>query len=72
LSVRVPDEALAAEGAAAFAEHVVACLRGQFPELGAAARRAVLHEYSWDARLRGLDDLLGLPARRAIPADAAS
>jgi hypothetical protein len=50
----------------------VACLRGQFPELGAAARRAVLHEYSWDARLRGLDDLLGLPARRAIPADAAS
>lgn len=72
LSVRVPDEALAAEDAAAFAEQVAACLGGNLSDLGDAARRAVLREYSWDARLRGLDDLLGLPARRAMPADAAS
>ena len=70
LSVRVPDEALAADDAAAFAEQVVAGLRGQLPELGAAARRAVLREYSWDACLRGLDDLLGLQSAVPVPADA--
>ena len=71
LSVTVPDEALAAEDAAAFAEQVVACLGGNRPGLGDAARRAVLREYSWDARLRELDDLLGLPAGSPASASAA-
>jgi glycosyltransferase involved in cell wall biosynthesis len=70
LSVRVPAEALAADDAAAFCEQVVACLRGRLPELGAAARRAVLHRYSWDACLRGLDDLLDLQEAVPVPQEA--
>lgn len=72
LSVRVPDEALSAADADTFARQVAACLGGQMSDLGGAARRAVLREYSWDARLRGLDDLLGLPVGSLVCAGAAS
>ena len=58
LSVKVPAEALMAADAAQFADRVLACLRGEMAHLGVAARRAVLREYSWAARLQGLDALL--------------
>lgn len=72
LSVRVPDEALAADSAVAFAEQVTACLGDGRPGLGDAARRAVLREYNWDARLSPLDKLLELPTCRSVPATARS
>jgi sugar transferase (PEP-CTERM/EpsH1 system associated) len=70
IAVRVPDEALMAVDADAFARQVAVCLNGHAPALGGAARRAVLREYAWETRLRGLDALLGLPADSPAPAEA--
>ena len=54
------DDLLVAGTAPAFAGEVLQVLRGDYPGLGAAGRRAMEAGHTWDASLRRLDALLAL------------
>ena len=54
---------LVADGAEAMAAAVAGVLAGSAPDLGAAARAAVLARHDWKATLARLDDILDAASR---------
>lgn len=69
--IQTQSEALViAQGAAAFAEKILALLAGHASQaIGVAARASVLRDYDWEANLARLDDYLWTPNR---PQEAAA
>jgi glycosyltransferase involved in cell wall biosynthesis len=63
-------ELLLADGADAFAAAALSIAAGGHAGMGAAARRRVLDQYSWQARLAGFDRLFGIERRFAAAAVA--
>jgi sugar transferase (PEP-CTERM/EpsH1 system associated) len=64
------QDVLMADGAQHFIAVIGALLDGQHPDIGAAARNAMLGHYAWDDNLRRVDALLDRPAK-ATPAHTA-
>jgi len=61
IDARAGEELIIADGAPALARAIVTQLRTPHCGLGAAARRRVVQDYSWDSQLAKLDGIFGAP-----------